>query len=124
VNIIDHRTLAVFEMEGNLMTGVATPSQGAQQIEAWTSTMEPGAATPVHVHDAEEVVVVLRGRGEVRIAGGTVAFQSPCTLIAPAGVPHQIVNSGTEPLEAVAAMRLRSAIATADGEQVKLPWRE
>jgi quercetin dioxygenase-like cupin family protein len=124
VNIIDNRTLAVFEMDGNLITGVATPSQGAQQIEVWTTTMAPGAATPVHMHDAEEVVVVLRGRGEVRLGERTVAFRAPCTLIAPAGLPHQIVNTGTEPMEAVAAMRLRSTIATADGKEVQLPWRE
>jgi hypothetical protein len=70
------------------------------------------------------VVVVLRGRGEVRMGGDAVSFAAPCTLIAPPGVAHQIVNVGTEPLEAVAAMRVRSSIATADGVELALPWRE
>jgi mannose-6-phosphate isomerase-like protein (cupin superfamily) len=122
--IVNHRDVPVFELQGNLMIGVATPSRGAQQVEAWYTTPAPGAATPPHVHDAEEMVVVLRGRGQIRMGDATITFEAPCTLIAPPGVGHQILNTGREPLEAVAAMPLRSSISTFEGEELSLPWRQ
>jgi quercetin dioxygenase-like cupin family protein len=121
--IIQHRTVPPFEMQGNLMMGIATPSRGAQQIEAWFTTIAPGAATPLHVHDAEEIVVVLRGRGQVRVQDAWETLEAPCTLITPRGVPHQITNTGDETLEAVAAMPVGSSIRTPDGALLDLPWR-
>jgi quercetin dioxygenase-like cupin family protein len=122
--IVNHRDVPAFELQGNMMIGVATPSHGARQVEAWYTTLAPGAATPPHVHDAEEVVVVLRGRGELRVGERCVTFQAPCTLIAPTGVPHQIVNTGGEPVEAIAAMPLGSSIRAIDGTELDLPWRQ
>lgn len=121
--IVTHRDVPTFELQGNLMTGVATPSRGARQVEAWYTTLAPGAATPPHVHDAEEVVVVLRGAGELRVGDGCQPFVAPCTLIAPAGLTHQIVNTGGEPLDAVAAMPIGSSISAPDGTALDLPWR-
>ncbi|MGH7365767.1 MAG: cupin domain-containing protein [Candidatus Rokuibacteriota bacterium] len=121
--IVNHRDVPTFELQGNLMIGVATPSHGARQVEAWYTTLAPGAATPPHVHDAEEIVVVLRGRGELRVGEGRLSFEAPCTLIAPAGVCHQILNTGEETVEAVAAMPLGSTISDADGAALELPWR-
>lgn len=124
MGIVNHRDIPAFELQGNLMIGVATPGQGARQVEAWYTTMAPGAATPLHVHGAEEIVVVLRGRGELQVGDQQLTFEAPCTLIAPAGVAHQITNTGDEPVEAVAAMPLASSISTPDGERLRLPWRE
>ena len=122
--IIEHRTVPSFELQGNFIMGVATPSRGAKEIEAWFSTMAPGAETPLHVHDSEEIVVVLRGRGKVRVQDTWEPLEAPCTLIAPRGVPHQIVNTGDDPLEAVAAIAAGSSIRTPDGVVLDLPWRE
>jgi len=66
MTIANHRDVPVFELQGNLMIGVATPNQGARQVEAWYTTLAPGATTPLHVHGAEEIVVVLHGRGSFR----------------------------------------------------------
>lgn len=121
--IVNHRDIPTFELQGNLMIGVATPTRGAAQVEAWYTTLAPGAATPLHVHTTEEVVVVLRGRGQVQFGETSQSFEAPCTLIAPHDVPHQIMNTGAEPLEAVAAMPIRSSIRTVDGQELDLPWR-
>lgn len=121
--IVLHHQVVPFELQGNLMRGLATASRGARQIEVWQGTVAVGAATPPHVHEGEEVVVVLRGRGELRIGETATAFAGPCTLIAPAGVPHQILNTGDEPLELVAAMPLGSKVTTPAGEELTLPWR-
>lgn len=123
MTIVQHEAVVPFELQGNVMWGLATPSHGAKQIEVWQSTVQGGAATPPHVHDGEEVVVVSRGRGELRVGETRLAFAAPCTLIAPAGVPHQIRNTGEEPLELVAALPLGSPITTPTGEALTLPWR-
>jgi quercetin dioxygenase-like cupin family protein len=97
--------------------------RGAQQIEVWQGMVANGAATPLHVHEGEEVIVILQGQGELLIGETRIAFAGPCTLIAPPGVPHQILNAGEDPLELVAALPLGSKIATPAGEELVLPWR-
>jgi quercetin dioxygenase-like cupin family protein len=121
--IVQYHEVVPFESQGNLMRGLATPMRGAQQIEVWQGTIASGAATPPHVHEGEEVVVISRGQGELRVGETSVPFAGPCTLIAPAGVAHQILNTGEEPLELVAALPLGSKVATPAGEELTLPWR-
>lgn len=38
-------------------------SHGAKEIEVWQQAFAPGAGTPIHRHDCEEVFVVLSGNG-------------------------------------------------------------
>jgi quercetin dioxygenase-like cupin family protein len=125
MSVIRNRDVPSFEIQGSVITGLATPSHGAREVEVWHSMLAPGSGTPPHVHDAEEVVVVLRGRGELRVGEQSpISFAAPCTLIAPAGLIHQIVNVGTETVESVAALPLGSSITLADGTSVPMPWRD
>ncbi len=110
-----------FELHGNHMTGVATPSRGAQQVEVWRLTMDAGAATPVHCHDAEEVVVILKGSGVAKLGEQEQTFAAGDTLILPKNVVHQIIC--TEAIEGVAAMPIGSVLRAPDGAVMDLPWR-
>jgi mannose-6-phosphate isomerase-like protein (cupin superfamily) len=111
-----------FALAGNHMYGLATPRRGAREVEVW---LDPEAETPAHSHSAEEIVVVLRGRGEVRRIGAeTVTFEAPCTLTLPALELHQIANTGREILELIAAMPAGSRIYDQYGIEMALPWRE
>ena len=65
-----------FELAGNHMSGLATASREAQQVEVWRANMDAGAATPPHQHDHEEVVVVLRGNGRARMGTDERTFQA------------------------------------------------
>lgn len=121
--IVQHQDVMPYELQGNVMLGLATPSRGAREVEVWHTRIIAGAATPPHVHGGEEVVVVLRGRGELHVGGEVMAFEGPCTLIAPAHVPHQIINTGEEATEAIAVLPLGSTISTPEGEELVLPWR-
>ena len=38
--------------------------RGATTMTAGVATFEPGAAIPLHIHNCEETVIVLEGRGE------------------------------------------------------------
>ncbi len=66
---------------------------------------------------------MVRGQGELRIGDTRARFAGPCTLIAPAHVPHQLLNTGEEPIEALATLPVGSAITTPEGEELLLPWR-
>jgi quercetin dioxygenase-like cupin family protein len=114
-----------FELQGNRMYGLATPSRGARQIEVWLSRVEPEAETPVHSHSDEEVIVVLRGRGEARRIGReTTTFEAPCALILRANELHQLANTGREVLELIASMPTGTRIFDQHGVEMALPWRE
>jgi len=113
-----------FELAGNKMYGLATPSRGASEVEVWLTRVQPDAQTPIHSHTGEEVIVVLRGRGEARRIGNeTITFEAPCTLILPARELHQLANTGREVLEGIAAIPAGSKIFDEHGVEMALPWR-
>jgi quercetin dioxygenase-like cupin family protein len=112
-----------FELMGNHMTGVATASRGARQVEMWRLAMDPGAATPVHAHDHEEGVLILAGRGVAKLGDAEWPFQAGDTLILPANVPHQITCTDAE-IRGVAALPIGSVIRDPNGQVLDLPWRQ
>ncbi|MGH9508305.1 MAG: cupin domain-containing protein [Terriglobales bacterium] len=122
--VVEHAKLKEFEMMGNFITGLATPSRGAKTLEVWQAGMAPSAASPLHRHDAEEIVVVLTGQGEAHAAGEVARFRAPCTLILPGNQLHQLRNTGAERLEAIAVVPIGSKVFDADGNEMVLPWRE
>lgn len=105
-------------------TTLAGTDLGARQLSMWRQTVAPGAATPPHRHDCEEVVLVEAGRGQLHIDGTMVEFGPDSTLLLPADRDHQIINSGDEPLRLLAAFA-STPVATfrPDGEPIALPWR-
>lgn len=111
----------VHSMMGNHIAGVATPGKQARQVEMWQGSMDTGAATPPHVHDTEEVVMFLTGRGHATVSGQEVRFEAGDTLILPAGEMHQIFAEAH--CEFVSAMPIGGTVRLPDGETLELPWR-
>ena len=97
---------------------------GLEQLSVWRQRLEPGAATPPHQHDCDEVVMCLAGRGELHAGGAVQAFGAQSTLILPRGRVHQIFATGLEPLEIVGVFAA-TPVATRlpDGTALELPWR-
>jgi quercetin dioxygenase-like cupin family protein len=56
-----------FELMGNHMLGLATRGRGALEVAVWRSRTDPGATTPPHYYDHEEVIVILSGSGKAKI---------------------------------------------------------
>ena len=112
-----------FELQGNHMTGLATPSRGAEKIEVWRAKMDIGAATPPHSHDDEEIVVVLKGRGVAKVGDREQPFEEGDTLILPPRQVHQLVCTDSA-IDGVVAMPLGSPVRTPDGQVMDLPWRK
>ncbi len=61
----------------------------------------PGVGSAVHAHQ-EEGWVVLRGSGVLKVEGETHTFKARDLLYVAEGVPHQVINTGKEPLEILA----------------------
>jgi uncharacterized cupin superfamily protein len=107
---IEHRTLA----------GAA---QGLATLEVWHQSLDPGAATPPHSHDFDEVVVLLEGEAEVDEAGDLRRIAAPATVVLRAGRAHRIANVGTVAVRLVAAFAASPARARGpDGSLIPLPW--
>ena len=103
----------------------AGQDDGLQQLSLWRQTIAPGAGTPPHSHDCDEVVLCLAGQGELHAGDGPVQhFSAHSTLVLPRGGRHQIINSGAQPLEILGVFG-STPVATYGpaGETLELPWR-
>ena len=98
--------------------------EGLEQISIWRQTLQPGAATPPHRHDCDEVVLCEGGSGELHVDGEVHRFAARSTVVLPRGRLHQIFNVGTEPLEVIGIFGA-TPVGTflPNGEALAVPWR-
>jgi quercetin dioxygenase-like cupin family protein len=76
------------------------------------SVLEPGAGAPLHRHEAaDEVIVVLSGRLDLRIADMRHVVEADHTIAVPAGVPHSFTALGPEPVRFIAFLPQQGAAA-------------
>ncbi len=61
----------------------------------------PGGGAAMHKHPYEEVFVTLEGKATFTVGGATIEAGAGQIVVAPAGVPHKFINSGTGPLRQV-----------------------
>ena len=103
---------------------LAGSAEGLRNLSVWRQSMAPGGCTPPHSHSCEEIVLCEAGSGEIHIAGEVHRFGAGQTIVLPAGVPHQIFNTGSEPLVSTAVFAATPVpVALPDGEVLELPWR-
>lgn len=102
----------------------AGEADGLRQLSVWRQSMAPGAATPPHVHDCDEVVFCLSGMGELHIGEQALSFGARSVLVLPRGRPHQIFNTGSVPLETLGVFgQTPVPTRSPEGEALPLPWR-
>ena len=115
--------IETFRLPGLVHQTLANLTRGTYTMEVWRQTLAAGAATPWHRHSCEEVVVILSGRGECLTPGRTETFGPNATLIIESDVVHQLVNTGDEPLELLAALGMTPVtVLDATGHLLVLPW--
>jgi mannose-6-phosphate isomerase-like protein (cupin superfamily) len=114
---------AATPLAGIAHTTLACAADGLGQLSIWRQVLEPGAATPPHVHDCDEVVLCVSGRGEVRADGRTRRFGADSSVVLPKGLPHQLINVGPMPLEIIGVFG-STPVETRlpDGQAIDLPW--
>lgn len=121
---IEQQAPAATALPGIMHTTWAGEADGLEQLSVWRQTMAPGAATPPHSHDCDEVVLCLAGWGEVHSEGEVLRFGADTTLVLPRGRVHQIFNTGPLPME-ILGIFAATPVSTRlpDGQALALPWR-
>jgi quercetin dioxygenase-like cupin family protein len=121
--IIEDSQLRVHALPGLEHRTVGGAEQGVRSLEVWKQTLAPGAATPMHRHACDEVIVVLSGHGEVTVNGERHEFGPDTTLVVEPDAVHQLVNTGSEPMLLVAALGMAPVrVRTESGDRIPLPW--
>jgi len=125
VQVIDNATTPIATLPGIVHRTLAGSAAGLSHLSVWRQTVAPGAATPPHFHDCEEVVLIARGWGEVRAGcGTTLRFNAGQTVVIPTGENHQIVNTGRAPLTIVGIFASTPVGTFApEGTRMELPWK-
>lgn len=78
---------------------LAPRNSGIERQSLAEATLPPGAATQAHSHpNTEEIYYLLRGTGLMAIEGERRAVVPGEAIAIPAGLRHQIRNTGTEDL--------------------------
>jgi mannose-6-phosphate isomerase-like protein (cupin superfamily) len=81
---------------------VTKEDMGAQGFILGCHTMDPGGGAPVHTHEKEaEAMFFYEGTGIATIDGKEYPITPESVMLAPAGVPHSIRNTGKGPLKFV-----------------------
>lgn len=103
----------------------AGAADGLQQLSVWRQSLAPGAATPPHRHDCDEVVLCLSGWGELHEDGAAPqAFGPDHVVVLPRGRVHQLFASGPQPLELIGLFAATPVpVELPDGQALQLPWR-
>ena len=121
--VIDQDAQPTSSLPGIAHRTLAGRAQGLAALSLWRQTIDPGAATPPHRHDCEEVIVVEQGTGRLLIGGEAHAFATGATLVIPRSADHQIVNDGRAPLTLTAALSVTPVeVFLPDGSAFPLPW--
>jgi mannose-6-phosphate isomerase-like protein (cupin superfamily) len=121
--VVDNSKVQEFALPGLKHRTVGGKAGGVGTMEVWQQTIAAGAATPVHRHACEEVIVILSGCGTLTINGETTAFGPNSTLIIPNDVVHQIVNTSADDMNIIATLSMSPVrVRTGEGAPMPLPW--
>lgn len=121
--VYSHDDLKLFSMYGNSYRGLATKETGAKEFEVWRASLAVGSKSPRHVHETEEVFIVLKGHILAIVGDQEYHCVAPSTLICPANIPHQLINVGDEPSDQILILGVDSKISDLEGKELHLPWR-
>ena len=102
---------------------LAGGGDGLSGLEVWRQTIAAGAATAVHRHACEEVIVCLKDAAVCHYNGQEYHFKEDQTLVIPSSASHQICNAGDSQLYIMAALAMAPVrVETLDNQHMTLPW--
>ena len=122
-SVHSHNDLKLHTMYGNSYRGLATKETGAKEFEVWRASLAVGSKSPKHVHETEEVFIVLKGHILAIVGDKEYHCIAPSTLVCPANVPHQLINVGDVPSDQILILGIGSKISDLEGIALNLPWR-
>lgn len=76
-----------------------------EHVMVGLNCLEPGQVQPVHAHaGADKFYFVLAGRGSFTVGDEQQIADAGTVVVAPAGMPHGVTNSGDERLSVLVAI--------------------
>ncbi len=123
LKVIDQARPEATPIAGIAHTTLASAADGLRRLSLWRQVLDPGAATPPHSHECDEVVICLSGRGEVHAEGKALRFGADSCVVLPQGLLHQLFNTGPGRMEIIGAFGSTPVVTRLpDGEAIDLPW--
>lgn len=99
-------------------------ASGAKATEVWQQWMKPGGFIPLHYHEVEEVLILIRGRVELTQGVETTTVEGPATILVPPRQLHGMKQVGEEQVELLAFFPTVSpGVFSPEGKLVRLPWQ-
>jgi len=124
VYVIEQKRPEPTPIEGIAHATWAGTEDGLAEISLWRQSLAPGAGTPPHSHECDEVVLCQSGWGELHIEGEVHRFGAGNTVVLPRGRVHQLFSVGPTPLEILGIFpRTPVEAFLPDGQGIELPWR-
>ena len=76
-----------------------------EHVMVGLNCLEPNQTQPVHAHSgADKFYFVLSGSGRFTIGDEEKTVDTGTVVVAPAGIPHGVINTGTERLALLVAI--------------------
>jgi quercetin dioxygenase-like cupin family protein len=123
MTIIENSSRRKFALPGLEHQTLASGADQLKHLEMWIQTMAPGGETPIHYHECEQVIVVLKGSGRLTMAEQTSDFGPGTTLVILPKVIHHMINTGTdEMIVIIGSSETPARVFTPDGTPMAPPW--
>lgn len=99
-SVIRFSSLPVVDRGGGVSTApIAQAAHGVERFLSGVTTLPPGGGIPLHCHNCDEQVTVLRGEAQVELGDEPKQRVEPFdTTFVPTGIYHRFENVGSEPL--------------------------
>ena len=92
-HILHFKQIPVVSRGGGIDTRpLVGAKQGSKGISNGVTSFPPGAAIPLHTHNAEESVTVIEGEAVAEVEGKFETLHPYDTTFVPAGVQHRFIN--------------------------------
>lgn len=72
-----------------------------EKLQVVVMALEPGQDIGLEVHDVDQFIYLVDGEGEVELDGEVGDFEKGVAVVVPAGVQHNVVNTGHEPMDLI-----------------------
>jgi len=124
MEIINNELLKTFNLPGLVHKTLSDNKNGNNSFEVWMQTVEPNAATPIHKHNCNEVIIILKGSGTLITENKEVKFTANSTLFISPDEVHQLINTGDEPIDLLGCLGMSPVeVYSPDNILIPLPWQ-
>jgi len=94
--ILCFETMPGYERSGGARTTpLVKGDHGAMNFMNGVTELPPGGMIPLHQHDCEESVIVLKGSAIAEIDGTSYTLDVCDTVWIPPGIPHRFINASS-----------------------------